>query len=139
MRNHLRAGLVGFVLALLLVTTSAAPILSKQVSATALLQPAAPYHLTQQPLFNVAHSNSAFLLQTMESRDRMAAREFVILSRRTSLGTKIKNGLRKGEHALTLIFGNLSCLKSLCFLVLVFHKIGEGLKTGASYLNFPTT
>ena len=139
MRNHFRAGLVGFVLALLLVTTSAAPILSKQVSATALLQPAAPYHLTQQPPFNVAHSNSEILPQMMGSRDGVTVREFVILSRRTSLGTKIKNGLRKGEHALTLIFGNLSCLKSLCFLVLVFHKIGEGLKTGASYPNFPTT
>ncbi len=67
MRNHFRAGLVGFVFALLLVATSAAPILSKQVSETALFQPATPYHLTQQPPFDVAAPRKSEIhLQTME-------------------------------------------------------------------------
>ncbi|KJA15299.1 hypothetical protein HYPSUDRAFT_220112 [Hypholoma sublateritium FD-334 SS-4] len=106
MCNPFRAGLVGFVLALILVLTSAAPIILKQVSSPAHFQGAAPHYLIQKPSFDVAHRSSDIVPKTVEISDGMVARELVTMYRRTSLGTRIKEGIKH-----------------------VFHRIGEGVKT----------
>lgn len=98
MRNHFRAGLVGLALAMLLVLTTAAPIVSKQVSAPAPLQRAAPQYLAQQPPFDGAHRNSESFSKTTQNPDEVVARELVTMYRRKSLGTKIKEGIKHGEY-----------------------------------------